>query len=329
MQKNKAVLTKTPLRITFTGGGTDIPSFYKEYGPGRVISAAINKYIYVLVNKKFAGDIKVNYSIIERANHAEEIKHPSVREALLMLGIDRGIEIVSISDIPSGGTGLGSSSAFLVGLLNALHAWQGEETTQKQLAEEAIKIEREILKEPGGKQDQYISAFGGIQYMEFKKDESVMLKPISLSETSKRRLKDNLLMLYTGSQRKSTEIHKLQAQEIPNKVESYFKMREITSDLYDSFEKDIIDNTGRLLHENWILKKQLAQSISNPEIDSLYNSALKEGAQGGKLIGAGGSGFLLFYAEKEKHNNIKNSLKLNAEPFDFDNQGSRIAYIAD
>ena len=323
------IVTKTPLRITFTGGGTDLPSFYKEYGPGTVISAAINKYIYIIVNKKFDGKIRISYSITEIVDNVDQIKHPSVREALRLLGISGGIEIVSISDIPSEGTGLGSSSTFLVGLLNALHAFKGEKTSKKQLAEEAVKIEREILKEPGGKQDQYISSFGGIQYMEFKKDESVMLKPISLSETSKRRLKDNLLMLYTGSQRKSTEIHKLQAQEVPNKVESYSKMREITSDLYDSFEKDIIDNTGRLLHENWILKKQLAQSISNPEIDFLYNSALKEGAQGGKLIGAGGSGFLLFYAEKEKHNNIKNSLKLNAEPFDFDNQGSRIAYIAD
>ena len=329
MQKNKAVLTKTPLRITFTGGGTDIPSFYKEHGPGTVISAAINKYIYVLVNKKFAGDIKVNYSVIERANHAEEIKHPTVREALCMLDIDNGIEIVSISDIPSGGTGLGSSSAFLVGLLNALHAWKGEETTPKQLAEEAVKIEREILKEPGGKQDQYMAAFGGIQYMEFKKDESVLLKPITLSETSRKRLKENLLMLYTGSQRKSTGIHQLQAKEVPNKVETYLKMKDITSELYNSFSKDIIDNTGRLLHENWILKRQLAQGITNPEIDSLYDSALKEGAQGGKLMGAGSSGFLLFYAEKGKHKHITDSLKLNAEEFDFDNQGSRIAYIAD
>ena len=246
-----------------------------------------------------------------------------------MLDIDKGIEIVSISDIPSGGTGLGSSSAFLVGLLNALHAWKGEETTPKQLAEEAVKIEREILKEPGGKQDQYMAAFGGIQYMEFKKDESVLLKPITLSETSRKRLKENLLMLYTGSQRKSTEIHQLQAKEVPNKVETYLKMKDITSELYNSFSKDIIDNTGRLLHENWILKRQLAQGITNPEIDSLYDSALKEGAQGGKLMGAGSSGFLLFYAEKGKHKHITDSLKLNAEEFDFDNQGSRIAYIAD
>ena len=323
------IVTKTPLRITFTGGGTDLPSFYKEYGPGTVISAAINRYIYIIVNKKFDGKIRISYSITEIVDNVDQIKHPSVREALRLLGISGGIEIVSISDIPSEGTGLGSSSTFLVGLLNALHAFKGEKTSKKQLAEEAVKIEREILKEPGGKQDQYMAAFGGIQHMEFHGDESVTIKPILLSEKAKTSLNENLILFYTGKHRKSTEIHRNQMKEIKDKVESYKKMRDISYQMYDFLSKEDIKKTGRLLHENWMLKKQLTNGISNDEIDKLYEMAIKAGAEGGKLIGAGASGFLMFYSEKEKHSKISEVIGLKSEEFRFEGAGSKIIPVSE
>ena len=329
MSESRMIMTKTPLRITFVGGGTDIPSFYREHGPGAVVSAAINKYIYIIVNKKFDKKIRVSYSTTEIVDAVDEIKHPTVREALRLLNIDGGIEIVSISDIPSEGTGLGSSSSFLVGLLNALHAWKGELVSPKQLAEEAVKIEREILKEPGGKQDQYIAAYGGIQYMEFNKDESVIVKPVIMPEEKRRALRENLILFYTGKHRKSTDIHKNQMKEAENKVESYSKMKELALTMYDSLAKGKIEETGKLLHENWLLKKQLANGISDDSIDMMYKSAMDLGATGGKLIGAGGGGFLLFYAEKGRHKSITEVLKLKLEPFDFEALGSRIVHIGE
>lgn len=329
MPNNRMIMTKTPLRITFVGGGTDLPSFYKAHGPGAVVSAAINKYIYIIVNKKFDGKIRVSYSHTEIVDKVDEIKHPTVREALRLLNIDGGIEIVSISDIPSEGTGLGSSSSFLVGLLNALHAWKGELASPRQLAEEAVKIEREILKEPGGKQDQYIAAYGGIELIEFNKDDSVIVKPVIMPEEKRRELRENLILLYTGKQRKSTDIHKSQMKETDKKVELYKKMGDLAVNLYDSMSKGKIEDTGRLLHENWLLKKQLTQGISDDSIDVMYKSAMEAGAEGGKLIGAGGGGFLLFYANKTKHRKVSEALKLKLEPFDFEALGSRIIHVGE
>lgn len=329
MQNSRMIMTKTPLRITFVGGGTDLPSFYRTYGPGAAVSSAINKYIYITVNKKFDGKIRASYSITEIVDRVDDIKHPTIREALRMLKIEGGIEIVSISDIPSEGTGLGSSSAFLVGLLNALHAWKGELASPRQLAEEAVKIEREILKEPGGKQDQYIAAYGGMQFMEFNKDESVVVKPIIMPEEKKRLLRENLILLYTGKHRKSTEISKSQIKDTGNKAESYKKMKELAVELYDSLSKGRIEDTGKLLHENWLLKKQLAQGISDESIDSMYKAAIDAGAEGGKLIGAGGGGFMLFYAKKEKQKKISEATKLRSEPFEFEALGSRIIHVGE
>ncbi|MEM2705885.1 MAG: kinase, partial [Thermoplasmata archaeon] len=186
----RLIITKTPLRITFTGGGTDIPAYYRKYGPGAVVSATINKYIYVTVAKNFYRDeIRVSYSKTENAiKNVDDIQHPTVRESLKLLDIKSGIQIISITEIPSRGTGLGSSSSFLVGLLNALHAWRGEAVPPKQIAEEAVKIEREILKEPGGKQDQYMAAFGGINLMEFFPDENVSVKPTLLKAEDRKML---------------------------------------------------------------------------------------------------------------------------------------------
>ena len=222
--KDRMFISKTPLRITFVGGGSDIREYYSKYGRGSVLSAAINKFIYIVVNKKFDSKIRVSYSKTEIVDSVNKIEHPSVREALKLLEIEGGIEIVSISDIPSGGTGLGSSSTFLVGLLNALHAWKGEFVSPKELAEEAVKIEREILHEPGGKQDQYMAAYGGIQQLEFYADEKVGVRPVISSTETIRNFERSLLLLYTGIQRSSTDIHKVQMQKVEKKSVNYEKM---------------------------------------------------------------------------------------------------------
>ncbi len=324
------IMSRTPLRITFVGGGTDIPAYYREYGSGAVVSASINKYIYVAVNKKFDSKIRVSYSVTEIVDTVEEIKHPTVREALKLLDIDGGIEIVSISDIPSRGTGLGSSSTFLVGLLNALHAYKGEHASPLQLAEEAVKIEREILGEPGGKQDQYMAAYGGIQFMEFHQDERVTVKPVIMNEEARIRLQENLLLLYTNRERSSTDIHRVQAGNVSRKLESYHMMKGLAFEMFDTMCKGNMDNVGDLLHRNWEQKRLLADGITDPKIDGWYKAALEHGAVGGKMIGAGGGGFLLLYAPSEKQQNIIRGLpELKNETFSVEYDGSRIIFVGD
>ncbi|MGC8622738.1 MAG: kinase [Candidatus Micrarchaeia archaeon] len=320
------VTTKTPLRITFTGGGTDLMDYYRKHGPGAVVSSTINRYIYVTVARNFYRDeIRVSYSKSEdKLKSIDEIQHPSVREALRFLGIKGGLQIVSITEIPSKGTGLGSSSSFLVGLLYALHTWLGEAATQEQLASEAFHIEREVLREEGGKQDQYIAAYGGIRLMEFNSDESVSMKPIVLKEDAREILQDSLLMLYTGKERSSSEIHKEQAKSIEDKLEAYGEMRKLAYETYSAIAKCDIAELGALMDTNWKLKKKLSNGISDPLIDSYYEKAIKSGALGGKLMGAGGGGFLLFVAPKEKHKAIEDALGLRQEPFKLDPLGSRI-----
>lgn len=320
------ITTKTPLRITFTGGGTDLMDYYRNYGPGAVVSAAINKYIYVTVARNFYSDeIRVSYSKSEdKLKSIEEIQHPSVREALRFLGIEKGLQIVSITEIPSRGTGLGSSSAFLVGLLYALHTWIGESVTQEQLAREAFHIEREILREEGGKQDQYIAAYGGLRLMEFNSDESVNVKPIVLKNSAREVLQSNLLMLYTGRERDSTAIHKDQVLHIKENIDIYNEMRDVAYKTYDALSKCDIEKLGELMNYNWQLKKKLSNGISDTVIDSYYEKAMRAGALGGKLMGAGGGGFLLFVAPSEKHAAIADALGLRQEQFKLDPLGSRI-----
>ncbi|MGC8565724.1 MAG: kinase [Thermoplasmata archaeon] len=326
----RLVITKTPLRITFTGGGTDIPAYYRKYGPGAVVSATINKYIYVTVAKNFYKDeIRVSYSKTENAiKDVEKIEHPTVREALKLLDIKSGIQVVSITEIPSKGTGLGSSSSFLVGLLNALHAWRGEAASAKQLAEEAVKIEREILKEPGGKQDQYMAAYGGIQLMEFFPDENVSLRQTLLSLDARKNLNDHLIMFYTGRERNSKKIHEEQMGMVDEKVENYNKMRDLAYTTYETLSKGKWEDLGELLERNWELKKELSNNITDTDIDRWYEKGKKAGAVGGKLMGAGGGGFLLFFVDPQKRQNLKKELnELSEEPFNFEPFGSRILYM--
>lgn len=328
--KDRMFISKTPLRITFVGGGSDIKEYYSKYGRGSVLSAAINKFIYIVVNKKFDSKIRVSYSKTEIVDSVNKIEHPSVREALKLLEIEGGIEIVSISDIPSGGTGLGSSSTFLVGLLNALHAWKGEFVSPKELAEEAVKIEREILREPGGKQDQYMAAYGGIQQLEFYADEKVGVRPVISSTETIRDFERSLLLLYTGIQRSSTDIHKVQMQRVEKKSINYEKMVHMADEAFACLNNGNYESIGRMIHKNWILKKSLSEGVSNGNIDVWYEKALKKGALGGKIIGAGGGGFMLFMADPSKHNDIMQSLpELTRQEFSFESEGSRIIYVGD
>lgn len=293
---------------------------------GAVVSAAINKYIYVIVNKKFDNKIRISYSKTEMVDSVEDIEHPSVRESLKLLGIDGGIEILSISDIPSKGTGLGSSSTFLVGLLNALHAYKGELTSREELAREAVLIEREILKEPGGKQDQYMAAYGGINLMNFNQDESVYVKPLSINAKSLEDFRNHLLLLYTGIQRNSTDIHKKQREEVIKKEEYYDEMKELAYTFFEAVYKAEYPRIGAIMDANWKNKKKLTDGISNDTIDNLYELAMKKGAYGGKLIGAGGGGFLLFVCEPSDSDDIVKTLSLRKIDFDF--EGSRIIYVS-
>lgn len=326
--RDRMFISKTPLRITFVGGGSDIKEYYSNYGRGSVLSAAINKYIYITVNKKFDSNIRVSYSKTEIVDSVDKIEHPSVREALKMLGIDGGIEILSISDIPSGGTGLGSSSTFLVGLLNALHAWIGEYVSPMELAEEAVKIEREILREPGGKQDQYMASFGGIQKLNFYSDERVELNPVVIESEKLKEFEDSLLLLYTGIQRSSGNIHDLQRKTVSDNFASYGEMVKIADEAYISLNKGDYRSFGKQMHDNWLLKKSLANGISDKKIDDWYERGINSGAHGGKLIGAGGGGFLLFMCDPSKKRNILDSLpELRQEEFRFEPEGTRIIYV--
>ena len=326
----RIVTTKTPLRITFTGGGTDLPQYYRNYGPGAVVSAAIDRYIYISVSRNFRKDeIRVSYSKTENGlKSVNEIQHPTVREAMKLLDIGTGIQIVSITEVPSGGTGLGSSSSFLVGLLNALHTWIGETVSPRQLAEEAVKIERNILGEPGGKQDQYIAAFGGVQFMEFERNENVTLKRINVKGEKLSELNDQLMMFYTGVERKSVDIHKDQSSGIEINKSGYDRMRDIAIDTKESLENYDFNMLGKLMDENWNIKKSLSKKISQDLIDNWYSKAINAGSIGGKLIGAGGGGFLLFLTPLERQNHVMDTLNvLERHRIQIENLGSRVVFL--
>ncbi len=325
----RMVMTRAPLRITFVGGGTDLPFYYEKRDYGAVVSSAINKYIYVTVNKKFDDRIRVSYSKTEIVDHVNSIEHPSVREALRYLGIEKGIEIVSISDIPSKGTGLGSSSSFLVGLLHALHSYKGEFVNSNELAREAVKIERDILREEGGKQDQYIAAYGGINLMKFMRDGSVDMTGAISHDSNFKRIEDSLLLLYTNVERSSTEIHRDQIANSAQKMETYDEMKKLAELAFKAICEGDVDSLGKIMDMNWRMKKSLSSKISYGWIDEKYERALKLGAKGGKLVGAGGGGFLLLVAEPEKHENIARELGLRKVDFRFSQSGSRVIFVGE
>lgn len=324
------IITRTPFRISFVGGGTDLPDFYRVK-PGAVVSTAINKYMYVMVNQRFTDAIRVSYySKTEMVDDVEEIRHPVVRETLKLVGITKGIEITSIADVHAG-AGLGSSGSFAVGLLNALYAYKGMLKSAEELAREACHIEMDILGEPMGKQDQYIAACGGFRYLQFNPDETVLSEPIIWSKENKDELVQNLLLLYTGDVREASSILREQKENIEqgNKMDSLEKLRDMAFELKGQLNSNASPNVlVEFLHHGWMLKRQLANSISNNKIDGYYEKALSAGALGGKLLGAGGGGFLLLYCPKERQPRVKESLGLRELEFSFEPEGSKIIYVA-
>ncbi|MBI1935277.1 GHMP kinase [Candidatus Woesearchaeota archaeon] len=323
------IISRTPLRISFVGGGTDIRNYYELSG-GSVISTAINKYVYITINKRFDDTIRVSYSKTEITNNVDKIKHDIVRETMKAVGITKGVEITSIADVPAHGTGLGSSSAFTVGLLNALYAYKGHHKSAKQLAEDACKIEIDILKEPIGKQDQYICAYGGFQHIIFNQDNTVLVNHIICNKNTVDKLQDNLMMFYTGILRRSNTILSEQVSNVPHKKAIMDKMTGLTYEMKDLLNNNYIDKFGKILLEGWNHKKQLASGITNDKINKYYEKAINAGASGGKLLGAGGGGFLLIYCEKNKQYEVRKALsRLREFPFSFEQQGSRIIYVGD
>ncbi|MDO8435870.1 MAG: GHMP kinase, partial [bacterium] len=295
------IISKTPLRISFAGGGTDLKSYYQR-NIGAVVSTAIDKYVYITVNKKFDDRLRVGYSKIEVVDKVDDIEHDLVREALKTTGVTKGVDIVYMSDMlpAQEALGLGSSSSLIVGTLNALHALKGEHVSAEKLAKKACEIEIEKLSRPIGKQDQYAAAFGGFNYIQFNKDGSVFVNPIICKQETKEKLKKNLLMFYTGLKAISTDnVLSEQNKNTENNLQNLDKMVDFAKELKRSLEQDNLDNFGNILHQGWMLKQKLANGITNPAIDDYYEKARKAGALGGKILGSGGGGCLLFYCDEK------------------------------
>lgn len=323
------IISRTPLRMSFTGGGSDLPSFYRSFG-GAVISTAIDKYVYVTVNKKFDNGIRVAYSKNEEVTSVYEIEHRIVRSSMDYLGIDGGIEITTIADIPSKGTGLGSSSTFTVGLLHALNAFRGRYVSSEQLGADSCYIEIERCGEPIGKQDQYAAAFGGFNLIEFNPDESVDVSPIICKSETLELIQSNILIFYTGINRSASALLKQQSSEMKSQVmkqKTMKRMVELTYILAAELQRNNAEAFGEILHESWILKKSITDGISTGEIDYWYEMARQNGASGGKILGAGAGGFLLVYAHQKFHSAIKSALNmLRPMPIQFERLGSRIIF---
>ncbi len=322
------IITKTPFRISFVGGGSDLEAFYSQ-SPGAVLSTSINKYMYISSHKFFEEDkIRTKYSQTETVTGLQELKHPILRTALEKFGINGGIEISSIADIP-GGTGMGSSSSFTVGLLHNLHVTKSSFASKEMLASEACEIEIDILKEPIGKQDQYAAAYGGLNVIEFHKNGLVSVDPLYLPQDTYNALQDNLCLYYIGNQRSASSILSEQKKNTAqaDKFTTLQNMVKLVYELRDVLMKGNLDEFGKLMHENWMMKQQLASGISNPLINELYDAALKNGAIGGKLLGAGGGGFMLFYCPKEKQAKLDEALKqVRRFQFKFEQEGSKLIH---
>jgi D-glycero-alpha-D-manno-heptose-7-phosphate kinase len=320
------IVVKTPLRISFVGGGTDLEDFYCQY-PGRVISTSIDKAVYITVSEKFSGDIRVSYSDTEIVGHRKEVKHTRVKAILEKLDIEKGVEIVSIADLPSEGTGMASSSAFTVGLLKALYSYKGQHVAAEQLAHQACEVEIGMLKEPIGKQDQYAVACGGLNMITFNPDGSVKVDPIHLDPTTKEQFQQHLMFFYTAKTRSAGSVLTEQKNNITAKFEVLKKMSDMVPVFYEMLEQGDFKSMGELLHEAWMLKRELSSGISNSEIDTMYETALSHGAWGGKILGAGGGGFLMLFVPPEEQDNVRFGLSAWREvKFRFSEGGSKIVY---
>lgn len=328
------IISRTPLRMSFVGGGSDIRDYY-QHKPGHVISTAINKYIYIMVEKKFDSKIRVSYSKTEEVEHVDQVEHNIIREAMKITGVTSGVDIVYQGDVPLGtaGIGLGSSSALAVGVLNALYAYEGINVSAERLAREACYIEIEILNNPIGKQDQYACAYGGFNSIKFNSDETVKIDPILWKSEVKEELNNSLMLFYTGKTRISSTILKEQKYNIGKNSEILDYMVGQSDFMLESIQRcNKPVNFGEVLHEAWKRKRELASGITNSDIDFIYEYALQSGASGGKLLGAGGGGFLLFYCDIKNRAKFRGAMcqaSLEETEFKFEPQGSKIIYVSE
>lgn len=324
------IISRTPLRVSFLGGGSDLPSYYRRHG-GAVLSTAIDHSVYVTVSRKFDDAVRVSYSRTEEVAHASEIEHPLVRECLALLGIEGGIEITSVADIPAKGTGLGSSSSFTVGLLNALHAYCGRHASADTLARESCQIELDRCGEPIGKQDQYASAFGGFNFIRFHPDESVEVKKVICPPALLTDLQSRLLFFFTGLTRSASTLLQQQSAELATpgaKSDAMAELVRLAETAFLELCSGKITSLGAMLHEGWQIKKQIADGVTSAVIDQAYEAARGAGAEGGKLLGAGGGGFLMFLAPPERHEDIRRALApMRETPFGFAAHGSSIIFV--
>jgi len=320
------IISQTPLRISFAGGGTDLQCFYR-HEEGWVISSAIDKFVFVIIKERFDDKIYINYSQKEIVDSVDEIKHGLVREAMRKTGVKNGIEITTLADIPSTGSGLGSSSSVTVGLLNALYAFKGELITAEKLAKEACEIEIDILRKPIGKQDQYIAAYGGVRFFRFMPDEEVIVERINLNNSHNRQFGSNLLLFFTGKTRSSDKILNEQSENTVHKMEVLRQMKHHAGEIKECILTNQFNQVGSILANSWEFKKKMASQISNGDIDEMINRAMNAGALGGKISGAGGGGFLLLYCPRENQNKVREALKEFREfPFFLEKYGSKIIF---
>jgi D-glycero-alpha-D-manno-heptose-7-phosphate kinase len=321
------IISRTPYRVSFAGGGTDLPAFYRHEG-GAVLSAAIDRSIYVTVHRRFEPNIRVSYSRTEVAERLDQVQHELVREAMRLAEVDEPLEVTTIGDVPAG-TGLGSSSSLTVGLLNALHAYRGRAAGPRALAEQACGIELGVLGKPIGRQDQYAAAFGGLNYLRFHTDDAVDVEPVDCRPGTIAELERRALLLYTGQTRDAGSILDRQCRGTADRLETLRALRDLAEGMRTALAGDgDLDAFAALLHEGWTRKRSLGCGISTERIDGWYAAARRAGALGGKLLGAGGGGFLLLLAPPARHEPIREALGRPRElPFRIDRQGSRNIFL--
>lgn len=324
------IISRTPFRVSFFGGGTDYPAWYRDHG-GAVISTTINKYCYITCRYLppfFDYKYRIRYYQREEAKSIDEIKHPSVRECLKFMEVDKGVDMVHHADLPAR-SGLGSSSTFTVGLLHALYAMKHEMPTKRELAIHAIHIEQDRIKESVGSQDQTIAAFGGLNRIEFGGVHDVIVRPIILHPSKLEQLEQHIMLFFTGFARTASEVAEEQIQQIPTKKNSLCHMMELVDEATSLLQckEERLEEFGQLLHEQWLIKRDMSSKISNGHLDDIYQVGLRAGALGGKLLGAGGGGFMMFFVQPERQKEVKEALRhLLYVPSRFDHLGSQIIY---
>ena len=320
------IITQTPLRISFSGGGTDFPEYYRR-NQGFVVSAAIDKYVFVFITGRYDKKIYVNYSKKEIVDSVDEISHELVREAMRITGITEGVEVSMISDIPSEGSGLGSSSSITVGLLNAFYIFMGEQVGPERLAEEACEVEIVRCKKPIGKQDQYIASFGGMNSFVFNRDDTVDVNCVKLSSSEMRNFTNNIYLYFTGQTRQASSILGEQNGRVEQNSQVLENIKQLGCKAYEDLTRRNYDSIGRVLDLNWKLKKELAENITNNQIEKMHKIAMSAGATGAKICGAGGGGFMMVYCPSLAHENLKVAMKDYKEmPIEIEPDGSKVIF---